>query len=464
MVSSNSFRDHDGQKSGRASLRCTYVIRGRPRRGLARFAAGHHVAVTWNGGAGQSQRQRAGSDPGPARSREILAWVGAVAIAAVVLARQRKSSLHVQPGGAAVSPSATHHQRSPAPAAAAPPVDDAYRPDPDDPRKPESPADLTRPSLLYVLRQTMREFGRDQCTDLAAALTYYAVLSVFPALVVVVSLLGVFGQGRKTSDAILQIVGDIAPGSTVDTLRAPIEQLVEAPSAGFALVAGILGALWSASGYIGAFSRAMNRIYEVEEGRPVWKLRPQQLLLTAAGLVLAAAVAFILAVSGPVATVIGHHLGMGDTAQTVWNIARWPVLLALLALGVALLYYAGPNVEQPKFRWISVGAFVAITVWVIASLGFGVYVTNFSSYNKTYGTLAGVVVFLLWLWITNLALLFGAEVDAELERGRELQAGIAAEDDLKLPLRDTTVVDKNDAKEERDIQRGRELRQTRGRE
>jgi membrane protein len=148
----------------------------------------------------------------------------------------------------------------------------------------------------------------------------------------------------------------------------------------------------------------------------------------------------------------------------VWNIARWPVLLALVALGVALLYYAGPNVQQPRFRWISVGAFVAITVWVIASLGFGVYVANFSSYNKTYGALAGVVVFLLWLWITNLALLFGAEVDAELERGRELQAGIAAEDDLKLPLRDTTVADKDDAKDERDILRGRELRQTRGRE
>lgn len=441
--------------------------RGRPRRGLARFAAGHHVAVTWNRGAGQSQRQRAGSDPGPARSREILAWVGAVlgsAIAAVVLARQRKSSSPVQPGGAAVRPSATHYQRCSAPAAAAPPVDDAYRPDPDDPRKPESPADLTRPSLLYVLRQTVREFGRDQCTDLAAALTYYAVLSVFPALVVVVSLLGVFGQGRQTSDAILRIVGDIAPVSTVDTLRGPIEQLVEAPSAGLALVMGILGALWSASGYVGAFSRAMNRIYEVKEGRPVWKLRPQQLLLTAAGLVVAALVAFMLAVSGPVATVLGHHLGIGDTAQTVWNIARWPVLLALVALGVALLYYAGPNVQQPRFRWISVGAFVAITVWVIASLGFGVYVANFSSYNKTYGALAGVVVFLLWLWITNLALLFGAEVDAELERGRELQAGIAAEDDLKLPLRDTTVADKDDAKDERDILRGRELRQTRGRE
>jgi membrane protein len=426
--------------------------------------------VEWNGGAAQRQRQGTMVDTGPAHARRVVAWVGGVLVsllAAIVLVRHRKSSAnlpHGRPGGAAINRNAAEHQRSPAPTATATSVDDTSRPDPDDPRKPESPGDLTRPSLLYVLRQTVREFGRDQCTDLAAALTYYAVLSVFPALVVVVSLLGVFGQGRKTSDAILQIVGDIAPASTVDTLRGPIEQLVEAPSAGFALVVGILGALWSASGYVGAFSRAMNRIYEVEEGRPVWKLRPQQLLLTAAGLVVAAVVAFMLAVSGPVATVIGQHLGLGDTAQTVWNVARWPILLVLVALGVALLYYAGPNVEQPKFRWISVGAFIAITVWVVASLGFGVYVANFSSYNKTYGALAGVIVFLLWLWITNLALLFGAEVDAELERGRELQAGIAAEDDLKLPLRDTTVVDKNDAKEERDIRRGRELRKTRGRE
>ena len=423
-----------------------------------------------NGGAAQRQRQGTTVDTGSAHARGVVAWVGGVVVgllAASVFVRQRKSSTnfpHGRPSGAATNRNTARHQRSPAATASAPPIDDASRPDPDDPRKPESPGDLTRPSLLYVLRQTVREFGRDQCTDLAAALTYYAVLSVFPALVVVVSLLGVVGQGRKTSDAILQIVGDIAPGSTVDTLRGPIEQLVEAPSAGFALVVGILGALWSASGYVGAFSRAMNRIYEVDEGRPVWKLRPQQLLLTAAGLVVAAVVAFMLAVSGPVATVIGQHLGMGDTAQTVWNVARWPILLVLVALGVALLYYAGPNVEQPKFRWISVGAFIAITVWVVASLGFGVYVANFSSYNKTYGALAGVIVFLLWLWITNLALLFGAEVDAELERGRELQAGIAAEDDLKLPLRDTTVVDKADAKEERDIERGRELRQTRGRE
>jgi membrane protein len=338
----------------------------------------------------------------------------------------------------------------------------APEPDPDDPRKPESLTDLTKPSLRYVLRQTVREFGSDQCTDLAAALTYYAVLSIFPALVVVMSLLGVFGQGRRTSDAILDIVEDVAPGSAVQTLRPTIEQLVNAPSAGIALVIGILGALWSASGYIGAFGRAMNRIYEVDEGRPFWKLRPQQLLLTAGGLVIVAAVAFMLAVSGPLAQSIGNVLGLGDTALAVWTIGRWPVVLFLVALGVAVLYYAGPNVVQPKFRWISVGAVIAIVTWIVASLLFGLYVANFASYNKTYGALAGVIVFLLWLWITNLALLFGAEVDSELERGRQLQAGIAAEADLKLPLRDKRLVEKNEAKEDEGLQQGRRLRDTRG--
>ena len=164
------------------------------------------------------------------------------------------------------------------------------------------------------------------------------------------------------------------------------------------------------------------------------------------------------------AETLGGYLGMGETALTVWNVGRWPIVLLLVTLGVALLYYAGPNVKQPKFRWISVGAGIAIVAWVIASVGFGVYVSQFGSYNKTYGALAGVIVFLLWLWITNLALLFGAEVDAELERGRQLQAGIAAEEDLKLPLRDTTVVTKNDAKERQDVRRGQELRHSQGRD
>ena len=337
-------------------------------------------------------------------------------------------------------------------------------PDPDDPRKPESPSDLTKPSVFYVLRKTAREFSTDQCTDLAAALTYYAVLSLFPAMLALVSLLGVFGQGKRTTDAVLEIVNGIAPSSAVDTLRPTIEQLVNTPSAGFALVLGLLTALWSASGYVGAFGRAMNRMYEIDEGRPVWKLRPLQLLLTLAGLVLAAVVAFMLAVSGPVASAIGAAIGLGGPALTAWNIVRWPIILLAVVLAVAILYYATPNVKQPKFRWISIGAGVAIVAWIVASVLFAVYVSNFGSYNKTYGALAGVIVFLLWLWITNLALLFGAELDSELERGRQLQAGLPAERDLQLPPRDTRVIEKNQAAEEKNVERGRKLRHSRGKE
>src|SRR4051812_7762016 len=199
---------------------------------------------------------------------------------------------------------------------------DDTSPDPDDPAKPESPTDLSKPSAFYVLRRTAREFGTDGCADLAAALTYYAVLSLFPALVVVVSLLGVFGQGKRTTDAVLEVVGQLGPASALDTLRSPVQQLVESPSAGLALVVGILGAMWSASGYIGAFSRAMNRIYEVDEGRPVWKLRPIQLLLTLVGLTLAAAVAFMLAVSGPLASAIGGAVGLGGLAPNKWEHPR----------------------------------------------------------------------------------------------------------------------------------------------
>lgn len=342
-------------------------------------------------------------------------------------------------------------------------ADDKDRaPHPDDPRKPDSPTDLTKPSIFYVLRKTAREFQHDQCTDLAAALTYYAVLSLFPAVLVVVSLLGVFGQGGRTTDAVLDIVGDLAPPSAVETLQPTIAQLVESPSAGLALILGLLAALWSASGYVGAFGRAMNRIYEVAEGRPVWKLRPLQLVLTMAGLVLVAAVAFMLAVSGPVASAVGNAIGAGDVALTLWTILRWPVILIFVVVAVAVLYHATPNVQQPKFRWISVGAALAIVVWILASVGFGIYVANFSSYNKTYGALAGVIIFLLWLWITNLALLFGAELDAELERGRQLQAGIPAERELQLPPRDTRVVDKYEAAAEKDVERGKRLRLSRG--
>jgi membrane protein len=206
----------------------------------------------------------------------------------------------------------------------------------------------------------------------------------------------------------------------------------------------------------------MNRIYEIDEGRPIWKLRPVMLLITLVTVLLAALVAVGLVLTGPAAEAVGRAIGLESTAVTVWSIAKWPVLLAVVVLIVALLYYATPNVKQPKFRWLSIGAFVAIVVWVVASAAFGFYVANFSSYNKTYGSLAGVIVFLLWLWLTNLALLFGAELDAELERGRQLQAGVEAEETVQLPPRDTRVSDKNEAKRQQDVEQGRRLRESRG--
>lgn len=236
----------------------------------------------------------------------------------------------------------------------------------------------------------------------------------------------------------------------------------QAPGAGIALVVGLASALWSASGYVGAFSRAMNRMYEIGEGRPIWKLRPVLLLVTLVTVLLVALVALALVISGPAAKAVGDAIGLGSAAVLAWNIAKWPVILVVVVLIVALLYYATPNVKQPKFRWISVGALVAILIWVVASAAFGFYIATFSSYNKTYGSLAGVVVFLLWLWLTNLALLFGAELDSELERGRELQAGIAAEQTVQLPPRDTRQTDKAEEKEQQDIERGRALRRSHG--
>ncbi|MEP7088560.1 MAG: YihY/virulence factor BrkB family protein [Nocardioidaceae bacterium] len=333
-------------------------------------------------------------------------------------------------------------------------------PHPEDSEKPDSPGDMKKASWLYVARKTMREFSKDQCTDLAAALTYYAVLALFPALIAMLSLVGLVGQGPKTADTIVKVMQQA--GLSSKTLTDTITQLASAPGAGIALIVGLLSALWSASGYVGSFGRAMNRVYEIGEGRPVWKLRPVMLLVTLVSVVLAAVVALALIASGPVATAIGDQIGLGSTALLVWNIAKWPVMLVIVVFIVALLYYATPNVKQPKFRWVSVGAIFAIVVWIAASAAFGFYVSSFSSYNKTYGSLAGVIVFLLWLWITNLALLFGAELDAELERGRQLQAGVEAEETVQLPPRDTRNIDKAEAKQEKDVERGRKLRLSRG--
>lgn len=334
----------------------------------------------------------------------------------------------------------------------------ADAPAPDDPRKADTPTEMSSTSWTYALRKTAHEFTSDQCTDLAATLTYFAVLSIFPALIALVSLLGVVGQGQASVDALLSIVQSVAPGSTVDLIRGPLEEFSSSPAAGVGLVVGILVAIWSASGYVGAFSRAMNRIYEIDEGRSFFALRTMQLAVTVATILLLLVMVLISVVSGPVTDAVGSALGLGETVQVVWSVAKWPVLAAAVVLLIAMLYYATPNARQPKFRWMSLGALVALLVLVLASVVFGLYVTNFSNYDRTYGSLAGIIVFLLWLWIMNLALLFGAEFDAELERARQLQAGIAAEENIQLPPRGTKKSEKAAATERADVQRGRGIR------
>lgn len=335
---------------------------------------------------------------------------------------------------------------------------EATAPPPDDARKPDSPTDLHKRSWLYTCKMAFAEYKRDQCSDLAAALTFYAVSAVFPAFIVLAALVGLIGKSQVTADALLKLIDDLGQRDAADQLRGPIMSLAQSRGAGFALVIGAAAALWSASAYVGAFGRAMNKVYEVDEGRPVWKLRPLNILVSLVMIVGAAILLVSVAMTGGLAEQINHRLGLPDSTLSVWTYAKWPLMLVVVAILVAVLYYATPNVQQPKFQWMSVGAFLAIALWVIVSIAFGFYVRSFGTYDKTYGSLGGVIVLLLWLWLTNSALLFGAEFDAELERARELEAGIKAEETLQLPPRDTTGSDKAAKALADDIAEGRALR------
>jgi membrane protein len=337
-------------------------------------------------------------------------------------------------------------------------ADKQSAPDPDDSRKPDSPTDLQPPSWRYTARMAVAEFKRDQCSDLAAALTYYAIGAAVPAMVVLLALVGVTGNPTDTTNTIVDLITDLGQGDVAEDLQGPLMDIAESRAAGPALIVGALAALWSASAYVGAFGRAMNRIYEIDEGRPFLKLRALNLVVTLAALVGAGVLLITVAGTGPVAREVGQRIGLGETFVTIWGIARWPLMLVVMALIVSLLYYATPNVQQPKFRWISVGAGLAMLIWIAGSIAFSVYVNQFSNYEKTYGSLAGAFVVLLWVYLTNLALLFGAEFDSEMERARELEAGIRAEEILQLPPRDTKVSVKHAAKLRDDIDRGRQLR------
>ena len=298
------------------------------------------------------------------------------------------------------------------------------------------PTDLPKRSWKDTLKRTATEFKEDNLTDWAAALTYYAVLSLFPALIALVSIVGLLVPPETITRVLTDTISAIGPASAVQTFEGPINSITaNRGSAGLGLIIGLAGALWTASGYTGAFMRASNSIYEIEEGRPFWKLRPLQILVTLILVLLLAVVVLGLIVSGPLAKAIGDAVGLGDAAVTAWQWGKWPVLLIMVMFMLAILYYASPNAKLPGFKWLSPGSVVAVLVWIIASALFAFYVANFGSYNKTYGTLGGVVSFLVWMWITNLAVLFGAELNAELERSRELEAGEPAHEEIQLPPR-----------------------------
>ncbi|MDQ3788202.1 MAG: YihY/virulence factor BrkB family protein [Actinomycetota bacterium] len=302
----------------------------------------------------------------------------------------------------------------------------------------ETPTDLPKHAWWGALKRTFKEFMDDNLPDWAAALTYYSVLSLFPAVLVLASLIGLVGDPDKLAENLRQF----APSQAQDTLVDVVRQL--AGSAGIAgplAIISLLSALWAASGYLGGFIRASNAIYDVEEGRPIWKTVPLRIALTLTMMVLLTVTAVGVVLSGSIAERVGRALGLGSTGIVVWNIAKWPVLAVLISLAIAILYWAAPNVRQPGFRWITPGSTIAVLVWAAASAGFAVYVANFASYNKVYGSLAGVVVFLVWLWISNLAILFGAEFDAELTRGKEVAEGLPEDEEPFLPPRDTRAMD-----------------------
>jgi membrane protein len=324
------------------------------------------------------------------------------------------------------------------------PADEEPGPDPEVERAaPDTPTDLPPKSWGAVLKGSLREFKDDELTDRAAALTYYGVLAMFPALLVLVSMLGL--TGKSTTDKVLENVQQLAPGSARDIITRAVEQLQGNAGIGSLMaIVGLVLAVWSASGYVGAFIRSANAVYDMPEGRPVWKLLPVRVAVTVVLMVMAVFSALIVVFTGGLARQAGTTLGVGDTALTVWTYAKWPVLVLLVTTMIAILYWATPNAKVKGFRWITPGSLLALLIWLLASAGFAFYVANFASYNKTYGTMAGVIVFLVWLWITNLAILLGLEFDAETVRQRAIAGGHPPEAEPYTQPRDTRAWDEQD--------------------
>ena len=303
-------------------------------------------------------------------------------------------------------------------------------------RAPEGPTDLKREAWGGVLKRTVAEFREDNLTVWAAALTYYGALSIFPALLALISLLGLIG--KSATQPLSNNLSSVASGPAEQIITSALHNLQSSRGAAGALfIVSLAAALWAASGYVAAFMQGSNVIYDVGEGRPIWKTLPTRLLTTLVLLLLLAVAAVGVTFTGGLATQAGKLLGVGSSAVTIWDIAKWPVILATVLTMLSILFWASPNVKHPRFRWVSAGGILGVVVWLLASAAFALYVANFASYNKTYGAFGGVIVFLVWLWISNIAILLGAEFNAALERGRQIQAGHPAEKEPFLEPRDT---------------------------
>jgi membrane protein len=323
----------------------------------------------------------------------------------------------------------------------------------------DSPVQLSSDDWRVILTRAWHEFRINQVYDIAAALTYYAVLATFPAMLAVLALLGIFGSAEAVANDVLRVIEGLGGSSVIDPLREPIAQLLDASHAAPAFIIGLIAALWATSGYVGTFGRGMNRIYQVEEGRPFWEMRPVMIGVSAAILVLATAAGFAIILTGPIAESAAKVLGLDEGVVFWWDLGKLPLLAGIALFVIALLYWAAPNVKRRNLRWFSVGAGAALLTWMVSTALFGGYALGFGSYERVYGVLGGAVAFLLWIWLSNLAMLFGAVLDTEVERARQLRAGVAAEERVHLPLRNDRLIVKNLEQRARDVRASAAMRE-----
>jgi membrane protein len=322
----------------------------------------------------------------------------------------------------------------------------------------DSPVQLSRGDWRVILRRTVHEYRIHQVQDIAGALTFYGLLASLPALLVTLAAIGIFGRAETAAEGALGIIEDLGGTSVADALREPLDQLVNAANAELAFGIGLVATLWAASGFVGAFGRGMNRVYGVKEGRPFWEMRPAMLAVSAAVVVLVAIAVVAIVVTGPVAEAVARAAGLDEGVAFWWDLGKLPLLAAIGIAVLALLYWAAPNVKRRHLRWFSVGAFGALLAWLVMTALFGAYVMGFGTYERTYGVLGGLIALLLWIWLSNLAMLFGAVLDTEVERARQLHAGIDAAEQVQLPLRDDRQIIANRTKRAGDVLASQRMR------